>query len=59
MADHPLDPLSADEFRQNMTILRRDAPVTESFRVASVELQEPDKAFVKAGRTVGRPRARP
>jgi primary-amine oxidase len=48
MAQHPLQPLSADEFRQTAAILRRDGGVTDSFRFASIELQEPTKATVKA-----------
>ena len=36
---HPLDPLSADEFRQAAAILRRDHGVSERWRFASIELQ--------------------
>lgn len=50
MTAHPLDPLSADEFRRTAGILRRDAGVTEAFRFTSIELKEPAKAFVKAWR---------
>ena len=46
MAGHPLEPLSADEFRQVSAVLRRDAGVTDAFRFCSVELVEPPKAFV-------------
>ena len=35
----PLDPLSADEFRQAAAILRRDHGVGERWRFASIELQ--------------------
>ena len=40
---HPLDPLSADEFRQAAAILRRDHGVGERWRFASIELKEPEK----------------
>jgi hypothetical protein len=40
MATHPLEPLSADEFRQTAAVLRRDSGVTESWRFASIELKE-------------------
>src|SRR5262245_40963245 len=40
---HPLDPLSADEFRQAAAILRRDHGVGERWRFASIELREPAK----------------
>ena len=40
---HPLDPLSADEFRQAAAILRRDHGVGERWRFASIELKEPAK----------------
>ena len=50
MAQHPLEPLSADEFRQTATILRREGHVSDSFRFASIELKEPPKAEVKAWR---------
>ena len=44
MAHHPLEPLSEDEFRQTAAVLRRDQGLTESWRFASIELQEPPKA---------------
>ena len=50
MALHPLEPLSGDEFRRTAEILRRDRGVTESWRFASIELKEPAKPEVKAGR---------
>jgi primary-amine oxidase len=50
MATHPLEPLSADEFRQTAAVLRRDSGVTESWRFASIELKEPPKASVRAWR---------
>ena len=46
MAAHPLDPLSADEFRAVVSALRRDSGVTDSFRFAAIELLEPPKADV-------------
>ena len=42
-ADHPLDPLTAGEFRQAAAILRRDRGVGPRWRFASIELREPDK----------------
>jgi primary-amine oxidase len=47
---HPLDPLSADEFRQAAAILRRDHGVSERWRFASIELNEPEKGVGPAGR---------
>ena len=48
METHPLDPLTADEFRQVAAALRRDRGVDERWRIASVELREPAKAAVNA-----------
>jgi primary-amine oxidase len=48
MAQHPLEPLSGEEFRRTAEILRRDQGVDGSWRFASIELQEPAKADVKA-----------
>jgi primary-amine oxidase len=42
-AVHPLDPLTADEFRQVSAALRRDRGVDGSWRYASIELKEPVK----------------
>ena len=50
MAQHPLEPLSADEFRRTTEILRRDGHVTDTFRFASIELLEPAKQEVLAWR---------
>jgi primary-amine oxidase len=47
---HPLDPLSADEFRQAAGILRREKGVGERWRFASIELKEPDKRAAKSAR---------
>jgi primary-amine oxidase len=49
-ARHPLDPLSAGEFRQAAGILRRDRGVGETWRFASIELREPAKAALAAWR---------
>jgi len=43
VASHPLEPLSADEFRRTTEILHREGHVTETFRFASIELMEPGK----------------
>jgi primary-amine oxidase len=45
---HPLDPLTADEIRAAVAILRRDRGVDERWRIGSVELREPAKAAVQA-----------
>ena len=50
MAQHPLEPLSADEFRRTTEILHREGHVTETFRFASIELMEPGKQEVLAWR---------
>src|ERR1700759_1804773 len=50
MAQHPLEPLSRDEFRQTASILRREGLVRDTFRFASIELKEPPKGEVKAWR---------
>ena len=50
MAQHPLEPLDADEFRQTVAALRREQSLTQSWRFASIELEEPPKAEVKAWR---------
>jgi primary-amine oxidase len=42
-AEHPLDPLSAEEIRQAVAVLRRDRGVGPRWRFASVELSEPSK----------------
>jgi len=47
-AAHPLDPLSAEEFRETSGILRRDRGVGAGWRFASIELQEPAKDVVNA-----------
>jgi primary-amine oxidase len=50
MAAHPLEPLSADEFRSTAEILRREHKVTEVHRFASIEAVEPPKAQMRAWR---------
>ncbi|MGH3176150.1 MAG: hypothetical protein ACRDU4_09675 [Mycobacterium sp.] len=50
MAQHPLEPLSADEFRQTASVLRREGLIGDTFRFASIELKEPPKGEVKAWR---------
>ena len=50
MTQHPLEPLSADEFRRTTEILRREGHVTDTFRFASIELMEPAKQEVLAWR---------
>lgn len=37
-AQHPLEPLSANEFKPTTEILRRDGHVTDTFRFASIGL---------------------
>ena len=50
MARHPLDSLSADEFRRTAEILCREGRVADGWRFTSIELKEPDKGTVKAWR---------
>jgi primary-amine oxidase len=45
---HPLDPLTADEIRQAVLIVRRDRGVGDGWRFASIELREPAKADLPA-----------
>jgi primary-amine oxidase len=45
---HPLDPLSADEFRLAAEVLRRDQGLDEGWRFASIELKEPSKEALAA-----------
>jgi len=47
-ARHPLDPLSAEEIRQAVTILRGDGWVRAATRFVSVTLHEPPKSEVAA-----------
>jgi primary-amine oxidase len=49
VSDHPLDPLSAEEFRAVAQILGREKDVARPhWRIASVELREPTKDVVRA-----------
>jgi len=51
VSDHPLDPLSADEFRAVAQLLRRAKDVARPhWRIASVELREPTKDVVRTFR---------
>jgi primary-amine oxidase len=45
---HPLDPLTAEEFRAAVAILRRDRGVDQRWRFAGIELREPAKDVVRA-----------
>ncbi|MGL4551325.1 MAG: primary-amine oxidase [Gemmataceae bacterium] len=45
---HPLEPLSADEVRQAVALLKREGKVTPTTRFVSVSLKEPPKAAVLA-----------
>jgi Cu2+-containing amine oxidase len=47
-APHPLDPLTASEFRQVVAVLRRDRGVGAGWRFASIELAEPPKDALRA-----------
>jgi primary-amine oxidase len=46
-AGHPLDPLSADEIRAAVAILRRDRDVGPRWRFGWIELREPSKEAVR------------
>ena len=50
MAEHPLDSLSAEEFRLTAGIIREDGRVNTGWRFTSIELKEPEKAAVQAWR---------
>ena len=47
---HPLEPLNEQEFRLTTAVLRREQALTDAWRFASIELDEPAKATVKAWR---------
>ncbi len=51
---HPLDPLSADEIRRAVAILRRDRGVGPRWRFGWIELAEPHKRAAR-GRAAGEP----
>ena len=44
---HPLDPLSPDEIRAAVAILRRERGLTDRWRFATIELREPHKAALR------------
>jgi primary-amine oxidase len=46
---HPLDPLSTDEIRRTVAILRRDQGVGPRWRFGSIELHEPSKPALRDG----------
>ena len=48
---HPLEPLTADEVRLAVSVLRDSGKVTPTTRFVSVSLKEPPKDLVHAGRT--------
>ncbi len=52
---HPLEPLTAEEVRRAVQLLKKGGKVTPTTRVISVALREPDKARVHRGET-GLPR---
>ncbi len=51
---HPLDPLTADEIRRAVAVVRRDRGVSETFRFAAVTLEEPAKRDLLAGSATSR-----
>ncbi len=46
---HPLDPLSAEEIRAAVAILRRERDVGPNWRFGTIELREPAKTTLAAG----------
>src|SRR5215210_6129511 len=51
---HPLDPLTAEEFRRAAAALREDRGFDERWRFAAIELKEPPKEVLASGRKVPR-----
>ena len=54
---HPLDPLTADEIRAAVSILRREQGVDARWRFGAIELKEPSKRALREfsqGETLGR-----
>ncbi len=47
---HPLEPLNEQEFRLTTAVLRRERALDDMWRFASIELEEPAKADVRAWR---------
>src|SRR5919197_1719893 len=52
--EHPLDPLTPDEIRAAVDIVRRERGLSESARFAAIRLHEPPKDVVRSV-TVGAP----
>jgi Cu2+-containing amine oxidase len=48
-AAHPLDPLSAEEIRAAVAILRRERDMGPRWRFGTIELREPPKAALREG----------
>jgi primary-amine oxidase len=44
---HPLDPLTPDEIRAAVAVLRRERGLTDRWRFATIELREPHKAALR------------
>lgn len=44
---HPLDPLSAEEMRQVVQILRRQRPLSSQWRFVTIQLHEPDRPWME------------
>ncbi len=55
---HPLEPLSAEEVREAVALLKGEGKVTPTTRFVSVALKEPDKALVHRPEAVKRPASR-
>ena len=51
---HPLDPLSADEFRRAASTLREVKGFDERWRFAAIELKEPSKEVLASGSKIPR-----
>ncbi len=51
---HPLDPLSADEIRAAVAVLRRERGVGPNWRFGTIELREPAKQSLNAGHAASR-----
>jgi primary-amine oxidase len=51
---HPLDPLSPDEIRAAVAVLRRDRGLGQRWRFATIELREPPKAALRGHGPVAR-----
>jgi primary-amine oxidase len=51
---HPLDPLSPDEIRAAVAVVRRDRAVTDRWRFATIALNEPPKDALRATETPAR-----